>query len=89
MLFSAQDHPVNPPGTWTVERQRVGRRWDLRTAAGVVISSFPTKRSAVAARTSGFYADLYAKEGRWYAGEPVAGWLPYQEVLRRAAERKI
>jgi hypothetical protein len=24
--------------------------------------------------------DLYEKEGRWFRGEPVSGWKPYQRA---------
>lgn len=70
------EHGANPPRTWRVVRN--GRRWNLTTADGGVLDGFDRKRDAEAARTTGFTADLYAKEARWYAGEAVDGWQPYR-----------
>lgn len=78
-LFSGPDeHAANPPETWTVTRS--GRRWKLCTSSGGVLGAYNTRGQAEAARTSGFLADLYADETRWYAGESVRGWLPYQDL---------
>lgn len=75
-LFSGPaEHAANPPESWQVAR--LGRVWQLRTAGGGVLDSYPTKRAAEAARADSNIARLYAKETRWYAGEPVDGWKPY------------
>jgi hypothetical protein len=77
MLFSnPAHHSDNPPSSWTVHKH--GRRWQLCTASGGILSSFDTKRQAEEAKEKGFYADLYAKESQWYSGLPVAGWKPYR-----------
>lgn len=73
---SPQEHAANPPATWTV--RRVGRRWALRTAAGTTLDTFDRKHQAEEGRTTGRMARLYADESRWYAGEQVRGWKPYQ-----------
>lgn len=80
MLFAPEEHAANPPATWTVAR--VGRRWELRTQAGSVLQSFATKHEAEAARHTGFFADLYADEGKWFAGERVRNWKPYAQTAK-------
>lgn len=76
-LFGGRaEHAANPPDTWNVVRS--GNRWNLITTAGAVLDSFDRKRDAEAGRITGFAADLYAKETRWYAGETIPGWKPYQ-----------
>ena len=80
-LFNGpEQHTANPPETWTVARR--GCQWALCTAADVELQRFPTNRAAEGARTTGFFAELYAKEKRWYAGESVPGWRPCSEVAR-------
>jgi hypothetical protein len=75
-LFSSpEEHAANPPATWQVVK--VGtRRWGLATQAGYVLERFECKTDAEQGRTEGWAADLYDKETRWYAGEPVNGWKP-------------
>lgn len=86
------EHAANPPQSWRVSRVAVGTRyrWNLSTATGILLDSYPTKTRADEAKQSGFLADLYAREARWYAGEPVAQWKPYAQVKaendRRAAQ---
>lgn len=76
MLFaSPEDHAANPPETWKVAR--VGRHWHLTTADGVTIADAPTKTKAESMRFEGFFAKLYADEGRWFKGEKVNNWRPY------------
>lgn len=91
MLFSAADHPHNPPASWTVVKVAKGL-WHLRTKDGGVLEySLKTKKEGEALKVSGFLVDLYETEGRWYAGEPVANWRPYAEVKAEhdaAAARK-
>lgn len=78
-LFNGpEEHAANPPETWRVERS--GRRWNLCTAGGAVLSGHDTKRAAEQARFTGFLATLYADEARWYACESVRGWIPYREL---------
>lgn len=82
MLFPPEEHADNPPSSWIV--QRVGRKWHLsdKNNRGV-LGSFDTKEKAEAARHTGFCATLYAKEGRWYAGENIEGWEPYKSVAKK------
>lgn len=76
-LFSPEDHPNNPPETWQV-RQVTPRLWHLTDKDGRgVLDSRTTKREAEALKVSGWLVNLYEKEGRWYAGEAVAGWRPF------------
>mgnify|MGYP006921419761 CR=1 FL=1 len=70
-----KDHDADPPSGWIVRKS--GSHWHLESAKGGVIGTFTTKREAMAARESGFYFDLYNKEGRWFAGESVSGWVQY------------
>jgi hypothetical protein len=78
MLFpSPEYHTANPPETWIVVR--VGRKYQLQTKDGACLQGYPRKRDAERDKTSGFYFDLYHKERRWYAGEPILGWRPYAE----------
>lgn len=83
MLFSAQDHPHNPPATWRVEKS--GRKWKLVAKDGGTLDTFDTKRAAEAAKSTGIIADLYEKERRWFAGEHIPGWKPYAEVQQPEA----
>lgn len=87
-LFSGPaEHAANPPESWTVSR--AGRAsWHLRTAAGVTLGRYETRRAAEADKVSGFYVRLYEQESRWYAGEQVAGWRPYTDILADRARRE-
>lgn len=81
-LFSGpEEHAANPPGTWQVVK--VAREcWHLTTAAGVTLGGrYTTRRAAEADKTSGFYVNLYDRDRRWYAGEPVAKLKPYADVV--------
>lgn len=84
-LFSSPaEHAANPPSTWTVRKH--GRRWGLYCAiSDNPIDSFGTKREAIAAKTDGLSARLYAKESKWYAGELVPGWKLYSPPTRLEA----
>lgn len=73
--LTPEEHDANPPSTWTVRKH--GRKWALCNKEGHVMSTEPTKRQAEALKSSGFYFELYQKEGRWFRGEPVYGWKPY------------
>ena len=76
-LFASRSlHENNPPSDWSVEK--IGSRWALVTADGTELESFRTKRAALEGQKDGFCARLYAKEARWYAGEAVPGWKPYE-----------
>lgn len=81
--LTPEEHDADPPESWTVHKS--GRRWQLRSSSGAVLETFDTKTKAEAAKTSGFHASLYEKEGRWFKGEPVQGWKTYAQCL---AERK-
>jgi hypothetical protein len=76
LFATPEEHAANPPTTWVAVKAGP-RWWNLRTSSGAVLDTYPTKKAAEAARTDSFYATLYDRETRWYAGEPVAGWKPY------------
>lgn len=76
MLFPATTHVENSPETWQVAKLGKGF-WALQTKDGHTLDRFTTKHVAEQAKVSGFYVNLYRKEGRWYAGENVPGWKPY------------
>lgn len=80
LFTDPQTHAANPPETWQVVRAHE-RCWQL-CAAGIALDRFTRKRDAEQAKVSGWAVNLYEKERRWYAGEPVAGWRPYAEVSR-------
>lgn len=76
-LFSGPvEHEANAPETWVVVHSGPGA-WALRDKSGNTIQVFKTKMAAEAGKTEGFFATLYAKETRWYAGEQVDGWKPF------------
>lgn len=78
MIFATPDeHFANPPSTWTVRKH--GRKWAL-CIKDHPIDTFLTKKAAEAGKTSGMYFNLYEKESRWYRGESVPNWKPYQAV---------
>jgi len=77
MLFSnPEEHAANPPASWKVRKS--GRKWQLCTQAGTVLHTAETKREAEGLKAAGFYFDLYNDETRWYRGEKVRNWKPYQ-----------
>ena len=77
------EHAANPPASWRVVK-RAPRRWALTLVdGGPVLDTFATRREAEAAKVDGWLVALYAKETRWYAGEPVAGWKPYADLATR------
>lgn len=80
MLFSPEEHPANPPESWTVTKV-AERAWQLRTAAGDVLEQVPTRHEAEALKTSGHLVRLYRDEARWMAGETVANWRPFADVF--------
>ena len=77
-------HDADPPEKWQVEKV-ADRCWHLTSSLGYTIASYPAKKAAEADKVTGFYVNLYEKEGRWFRGEPVATWRPYADV---AAERQ-
>jgi hypothetical protein len=82
MLFSPTEHAANPPSTWQVVK--VGpRQWRVYprqySLDDGAIEYCKTKREAEAVKLRGRAVDLYEKEGRWYAGLPVAGWKPFSQ----------
>jgi hypothetical protein len=81
-LFAGpEEHAANPPATWTVSR--VTRSlYALRTKDGTVLATYHRRGDAIQDRR---FSELYDKEARWYAGEPVPGWKPYALVLRSKA----
>ena len=80
LFRSPEEHAQNPPSSWEVVKV-ADRVWHLRTASGGTLESFESKGRALEAREGGFLAREYEQEGRWYAGEDVAGWKPYAVVL--------
>jgi hypothetical protein len=82
MFASPEEHAANPPETWRVVKV-TDRLWELRPAGSdYAFFGYPTKREAEEAKRSGFYFDLYNDEARWYAGEPVPHWKPYEAHRR-------
>jgi len=79
MFGSPEEHAANPPSSWKVVKAGP-RLWHLTTKAGSVLTSMGTQRAAESGREEGFFANLYEKEGRWFRGEPVSGWKPYQRA---------
>jgi hypothetical protein len=67
------EHEADPPSRWTV-RKRGDRVWALESSSEGDLDHFPTKRAAEQAKESGFWANLYRDEGRWYRGESVHPW---------------
>lgn len=87
MLFRPEEHADNAPETWRVVKV-ADRCWHLETKDGGVLEGFTTKHAAEERKVSGALVDLYAKEGRWYAGEQVYPWRPYAEV-KAEEERRL
>lgn len=86
-LFSGPaEHAANPPQTWKVHRA-AARVWQVTPAdGGAVLATYTSRNLAEQARVRGFLVTLYAKETRWYAGEPVDGWKPYVPPAAEAPE---
>lgn len=80
--LTPEAHDADPPESWRVEKH--GRRWALVNSKGHKLESFATKREAQAAKSSGFHFRLYQDEGRWFRGEPVRGWKPYDAATAAA-----
>lgn len=88
LFGNPERHADNPPETWRVVKV-ADRNWQLQTKdGGVLESGRKTRREAEELLTTGFYVDLYDKERRWYAGEPVAQWRPYAEIVAEQAARE-
>jgi hypothetical protein len=79
-----EEHDANPPESWQVVKV-APRTWHLRQAdhkpGDGPLTSCETKARAEALKVSGFFVDLYEREGRWMRGEPVAGWKPYRSAV--------
>lgn len=81
LFDSPEKHAANPPSTWRVVRAGT-RQWTHVTSDGAVIGGpYDRKRDAEDDLATSFYATLWDKERRWYAGEPVSGWRPYVDCL--------
>ena len=75
-------HESDPPSSWVVVKV-ADRCWHLYSSlTGATFGYYTTKHAAEADKTSGPYFSLYEREGRWFAGQPVANWKPY---VRKAA----
>lgn len=78
MFRSPEEHAANPPETWHAFKAGT-KAWYLLAGNGVVLDySTRTKRACEALIERGHVRSLYDREARWYAGEPVSGWKPYQ-----------
>ena len=82
-----EEHQADPPAGWTV-RKAGARSWQLMSSGGGVLDTFTTRTEALAARESGWLVSLYQKEGRWFAGLPVANWRPYADIAAERARRE-
>ena len=80
--LTPERHDADPPSAWEVVKVADGC-WHLDSSEGWTISYHTTKREAEAAKVSGPHVSLYEQEGRWFAGELVAGWRPYVECKAR------
>jgi len=83
-----EDHQADPPSAWIV-RKAGERSWHLDSSLpdGGTLGYFERRRDAEQAKISGPEASLYEREGRWFAGEPVANWRPYAEIAAERAAR--
>ena len=78
---TAVEHDADPPSAWRVQKQRVGRRWNLVDARGAVLDDFETRKAAEAAKHSGFWLkSVYADEGRRFHPPASLDWEPSREV---------
>ncbi len=84
MFTTAEEHAANPPETWQAVKA-CERVWHLRTAGGVTLDTFKTRREAEDARASGHWPKFYERLSRWYAGITPPGWKTYAQVC---AERE-
>ena len=82
LFTSPQQHAENPPEEWKV-RKLAERAWTIDVPAGPTGWQYKTRREAQEAIVTGFLPDLYEKERRWYAGEKVAMWRPYAEIVAK------
>jgi hypothetical protein len=81
--LTPEEHDANPPESWHVVKA-ADRVWHLRQGDEPnPLESFTTKHAAEEAKRSGFLFDLYAREGRWMAGENVHPYKPYAECKPR------
>ncbi len=91
LFATPEEHAANPPATWQVNKA-AERVWQLRTRDGGVLHTYTTKGAAEEGKVGGFYADQYAKDGRWYAGETPPGHRSWADCLadreRLAARRR-
>ena len=79
LFASPEEHAANPPASWLVVKV-APRCWSVTTADGDVLDTFATRADALAVRGFGsVLANLYAAEGRWYAGVPRAGHRSYAD----------
>lgn len=76
-----EEHDAHPPETWVVVKA-ADRVWHLRPhdwqPNDGPLDTFTTKRAAEAAKVEGHLVSLYRDEGRWFAGENVRNWKPYE-----------
>lgn len=89
IFASPEEHAANPPSTWEVRQW--GRKWVLVCTKWPIttLATFTTMREAKQAKITGFLADLYAKESRWYAGESVDNWKPYIPQAKDSAPEML
>ena len=89
LYATPEEHAANPPSSWRVDK-RGERSWALVDANGAELERHATKRDAEAARSDGFAARLYEREGRWFAGYTPVGqksWAQCKAERERIAAR--
>lgn len=74
-----QEHEADPPSAWAVAKV-ANRCWQLRSSFGWTVDTYTSRKAAEADRSGGRWVGLFEREGRWFAGQPVAGWRPYAPV---------
>lgn len=92
LFQTPEQHAANGPDTWRVEKVRDGL-WAIVTATGDAqlggdrLDTFSTRKSAVEGLETGWAAQLWEKERRWYAGESIPGWKSWAEC--KAEQERI
>lgn len=63
-----EEHEANPPSSWTVVKV-ADRCWRLQDARGVVLATEKSRMLAEEARTTGYFARMYEREGEEFAAQ--------------------
>lgn len=91
-LFATPElHAANPPESWEIRRIARGRSVTyciIIQAGGNPVDTFGTRRDAesTVSNPDSWLRRMYEKERRWYAGESIPGWEPFD---RAAHERHM